>query len=81
MRHIFAGGDLYIVIKTYGDRHAMMLVNSGEMDRTINPFQIKMFLTGAKEIVNLKSNKKIKLVNGESITAKGLTAEIFLLKQ
>jgi glycosidase len=79
MQHINTGGDLYIIIKTYEDEQALILMNTGEKDITLQPFQIKMFLTDAKEIVNLKSNKEIQLVDGESITLKGLTTEIFLL--
>jgi glycosidase len=81
MRHIYAGDGLYIIIKAYSDDEALILVNTGENDRTIHPFQIKMFLNDIKKIVNVKSGKQIRLTEGDSITSKGLTTEIFLLKK
>jgi glycosidase len=80
MRHIYAGEDLYVIIKTYEDDQAMIVMNTGETDATIQPFQLKMFLKDVHKLVNLKSNKRILLNDGDSLTITGLNAEIFLLK-
>jgi len=80
MRHIYTGGDLYVIIKTYEEEIAIILLNTGEKDITIQPFQIKMFLTDVKNLSNIKSGKEIQLKDGESLTVKGLNAELFLLQ-
>jgi len=81
MQHIYTGGDLYIVIKTYVDEQAIIILNTGEKDINIQPSQIKIFLTDEKKLSNLKSGKEFQLDEGEFLTVKGLTAEIFLLKK
>jgi len=81
MRHIYSGGDLYVIIKTYEEEQAIIILNTGEKDITIQPFQIKMFLTDVKNLSNIKSGKDYKLNDGKSLTVKGLNAEIFLLKK
>jgi glycosidase len=81
MKHIYAGGDLYIILKNYKDAQSLIFVNSGEKEITIQPSQIQMFLADANEFVNLKSNKIIRLLEEENIILKGLTAEIFMLEK
>ncbi len=81
MRHIYTGGDLYVIIKTYEDEQAIIILNTGEKNITIQPSQIKMYLTDAKKVSNIKSGKEFQLNGGESLTVIGLTAEIFLLKK
>jgi len=81
MRHIYSGGDLYIIIKSFEDEQAILVMNTGEKDITIQPFQFKMFLKEVKTLVNLKSDNEIQLNDGESLTITGLNAEIFLLKK
>ena len=81
MRHIYGGGDLYVIIKEYENQQVIIVFNTGEKDVAIKPYQIQMIIADTKKLVNLKSNKEIQLADGESITAKGLTAEIFLLKK
>ncbi|UCH65611.1 MAG: cyclomaltodextrinase N-terminal domain-containing protein [Ignavibacterium sp.] len=81
MRHIYGGGDLYVIIKEYENQQVMIVFNTGETDVTIKPFQIQMTIADTEKLVNLKSNKEIQLADGESITLKGLTTEMFLLEK
>ena len=81
MQHIYTGGDLYVIIKSNLDERAIIILNTGEKEITIQPSRIKMFLQDVKNLRNIKSGKEFQLNDGESLTVKGLTAEIFLLKK
>jgi hypothetical protein len=81
MRHIYGGGELYIIIKDGDDERAMIVFNTGDNDQNIQLYQLQMFLNEINKIVKLQSGKQIRLTEGDSITSKGLTTEIFLLKK
>ena len=80
MQHIYTGGDLYVIIKTYVDEQAIIILNTGEKDITIQASQIKIYLTDANKLINLKSGKEFQLNDGKSLTVKRLAAEIFLFQ-
>jgi len=81
MRHIYSGGDLYVINKFIEDEQAIIILNTGEKNITITTSQIKMFLTDVNKLSNIKSSKEFKLNDGKPLILTGLTAEIFLLKK
>jgi len=81
MQHIYTGGDLYVIVKSYEDKQAMILLNTGENDITIEPSQIKLFLTDTRKLINIKSGKEYQLNSAESLTISGFNAAIFLLQE
>jgi glycosidase len=81
LRHIYPGGDVYIIIKEYEEETALVIVNAGEKEIPIHPSQMKTFLPEAISLINLKTNLEINLNIDEILLLKKTTAEIFLIEK
>jgi neopullulanase len=80
LRHIYQE-DVYYLIKSFEDETALVILNTGKDDLSMNASQLKMFLPESRQLLNLKTNERIDLGSDELITLKGFNAEIFLQRK
>jgi glycosidase len=80
MRHIYPGGDIYIIIKKYLEDTAVIIVNAGDKKFPLNPMQINTFLPQAMTLRNLKTDEKWELSTGKILSMDRTSAEIFLVE-
>ncbi|OGU69851.1 MAG: hypothetical protein A2W30_09945 [Ignavibacteria bacterium RBG_16_36_9] len=81
LRHIYPADNVYILIKSYEDQMAVILINSAEQDILLESSQIKMFLTEGQWLINIKSKEEYNLDLNGQLEIKRMTAEIFLLNK
>ena len=81
LRHIYPADNVYILIKSYEDQMAVILINSGEQDILLESSQIKMFLPEGQWLINIKSKEEYNLDLNGQLEIKRMTAEIFLLNK
>lgn len=81
LRHIYPAENVYVLIKSYEDQMAVILINSGEEDISMESSRIKMFLPEANQLKNIKTNFVFNSDKDEVIILDRCSAEIFLIKK
>ena len=81
LRHIYPSDDVYVLIKYYEDQIALILINAGERDLVMEPYQVNMFLPEAKKLMNLKTKEVLDFNVTDQFTINKITAEIFLVEE
>lgn len=81
LTHIYPGGDLYFLIKSLNDLKAIIILNTGDKDKTIPISQIKNYLSAEYKLKDIKSCEEIDLSGVDDITLTSFTAKIFLLEK
>ena len=79
LRHIYTGTDLYLLIKTFNEEAALIVLNTGEKELPIPIQQLKSFLKDFNALRNVKAGCEIDLNSAESLTLSGFDSEIYLL--
>ena len=80
LRQVFPADNVYLLIKQLEYETALVFINASENDLALRPALLKMFLSGADVLLNLKSNEEINLNQNAPIINK-LSAEIFLVRK
>jgi neopullulanase len=80
LRHILKD-DIYYLIKTFEDEKALIILNTGEEENTINISQLKNIFKNSKLILNLKTNLETSLYSDKILNLKGYSSQIFLIKK
>jgi len=81
LRHNYLTDNIYVLIKFYKDVIAVIIVNSGEEDISLEYSTITKYLPEAERIFNLKSNEEINLKLETSLQINKMDAEIFLVNK
>ena len=81
LRHIYPIDNLYVLIKSFENEIAIILINANEQELLIDASQIKMFLPEASGLINLKTKEEIDLSTNNQMTINKMTAEIFLIRK
>ncbi|MDZ7623095.1 MAG: alpha-amylase family glycosyl hydrolase [Ignavibacteriaceae bacterium] len=77
LRHIYPAENVYILLKYYNEEIAMILINSGEEDISVESSLIKKFIPEAEELINLKSQDEINLNSIDHFAMDKMTDFIF----
>ncbi len=81
LRHIYPIDNLYVLIKSFENEMAIILINTNEQELLIDASQIKMFLPEASGLINLKTKEELDLSTNNQMTINKMTAEIFLIRK
>ncbi len=81
LRHNYLTDNIYVLIKFYKDVIAVIIVNSGEEDISLEYSTITKYLPEAERIFNLKSNEEINLKLDAPLVINKMDAEIFLVNK
>jgi glycosidase len=81
LRHIYTGSDLYLLVKTYEEESALVILNTGEYELQVPVTQLKSFLNDFNTLRNIKTGYEIDLRREEPLTINGFVSEIYLLEE
>lgn len=81
LHHIYLGSDLYILLKTYQEEIALILLNTGKNNLPIPASQLKMILKDFNTLRNIQSGVEIDLNKIESIDLPAFDSVIYLVKK
>jgi glycosidase len=81
LKHIYAGDDLYFLIKSFEEKTALITLNTAENDSPIPLSQLKVFFSDIKRLKNIRTGYNIDLEEEEYLNLNGYVSEIFLLEK
>lgn len=77
LTQIYSGGDVYLMVKSYEDDVAIIIMNTGEKVIPVHHSQLKMFLSQASTLMNLITGDEIDLGTSNIHTLQAFSAEIY----
>ena len=80
LTHVYTGSDIYILIKTLGDKTAFIIMNTGNSEQLMSLSLVKKYLPDKIKMQNIKTGQEIDLINQGSLNLKKFNTEIYLLK-
>jgi len=81
LRHVYAGGELYLLVKTYKEETALIILNTGKPELPIPALQLKRFLKDFSRLKNIMTLDEIDLNSEENLALPEFSSEIYLLEE